>query len=380
MRVYKRTPTSRFYTVDFEFDGEEVRRSSSLNNLKEAKNWGHALRTRMIQEKAGLIPKAKPKAPTLTEFKKTFNEWVKSDRPKSFLFYAGIYDILLECPAIKDLPLDEIQEPQGEQMKFWALKRVSKTTVNRYIATLRKALRYACNTLHLIDKAPVIKQFPADEDVERQVTYVFTSQEYAAWISVAEEPIRSCSILARHCGICRGEMLALEKDCVLINVEPDGDGVWGVLNIKRGLKRQARARKVRIDSEMKEVLEKLVRLSQCRWVITDPGSAKRPAKPTKRLGAWVLEDQIERVRAKIETHPDARATHPEAYVLDRSSRIPRSIYIAVRGRAQEHQDHDALCTSPGECSRQVVWKARPNAPGWVQKRVYSRIARGLRSI
>jgi integrase len=305
MRVYKRTSTSRFYTVDFELDGEEVRRSSGLTNFKEAKNWGHALRTRMIQEKAGLIPKEKAKPPTLLQFKKTFNEWVKNDRPKSFLFYSGIYDILLECPAIKDLPLSEIQEPEGEQMKFWALKRVSKTTVNRYIATLRKALRYACHTLHLIDKAPVMKQFPADEDVERQVTYVFTSGDYESWISVAEEPLRSCSILARYCGICRGEMLALEKDCVLINAKPDKDGVWGVLNIKRGLKRQARARKVRIDTEMKVVLECLMGLSQCPYVITDPGSGKRAPKPGKRLPPWVLEDQIERVRAKIETHSDA---------------------------------------------------------------------------
>jgi hypothetical protein len=100
-------------------------------------------------------------------------------------------------------------------------------------------------------------------------------------------------------------MPALEKDCVLINAEPDEDGVWGVLNIKRGLKRQARARKVRINTEMKEVLERLMGLSQCRYVITDPGSGKRPAKPAKRLPPWVLEDQIERVRAKIETHPDA---------------------------------------------------------------------------
>lgn len=100
-------------------------------------------------------------------------------------------------------------------------------------------------------------------------------------------------------------MLALEKDCVLINAKPDEDGVWGVLNIKRGLKRQARTRKVRIDTEMKVVLESLMGLSQCRYVITDPGSGKRAPKPGKRLPPWVLEDQIERVRAKIETHSDA---------------------------------------------------------------------------
>ena len=305
MRVYKRTCKSRFYTVDFELDGDEVRRSSGLTNFKDATNWGHAFRTRMIQEKAGLVAKEKPKPPTLREFRRTFNEWVKNDRPKSFLFYSGIYDILLECTAIKDLPLNKIQEPEGETLKFWALQRVSKTTVNRYIATLRKALRYACNTLHLIDKAPVIKQFPADEDVERQVTYVFTASEYESWLSVAEEPLRSCSVLARHCGICRGEMLALEKDCLHLKARPDDSGIWGVLDIKRGLKRQARARKVRIDAEMKKTLDTLTRLSECSYVITDLGSGKRSAKPTQRLAPWVLEDEMERVRAKMMMHQDA---------------------------------------------------------------------------
>jgi len=141
MRIYKRSPTSLFYTVDFELDGEELRRSSGLTNFKYAKNSGNALRTRMIQEKAGLIPREKPKPSTFSEFKDTFNEWVRSDRPKSFLFYP------VSC----------------------------------------------C------------------EDVERRVTYVFTSEDNEFGVSAAEEPLRSCSTLARYCAICRGEMLALEK-------------------------------------------------------------------------------------------------------------------------------------------------------------------------
>jgi glucose-6-phosphate 1-dehydrogenase len=35
------------------------------------------------------------------------------------------------------------------------------------------------------------------------------------------------------------EMLNLEKDCVIIRKDPDEDGNWGNLVIKRGLKRRA---------------------------------------------------------------------------------------------------------------------------------------------
>ena len=103
-----------------------------------------------------------------------------------------------------------------------------------------------------------------------------------------------------HSGICRNEMLKLMKDCVRIRSnQPDELKVYGELTIKRGLKRRARKRKLLVNREMKEVLDRLLSQSGCDYVFTSPRD------PTKPLGPWVLEEQIARLRKKIKTHPDA---------------------------------------------------------------------------
>jgi hypothetical protein len=135
-----------------------------------------------------------------------------------------------------------------------------------------------------------------------------------------------------HSGICRNEMLKLMKDCVRLHLEHGADGkICGELIIKRGLKRRARKRKLVIDQEMKKVLERLLKDSQCDYVFTSPQDRTKP------LGPWVLEEQMGEVRKKIKTRPDAGLHALPPYFSDRGRRVqgPHGpLYVAVRLRTR----------------------------------------------
>jgi integrase len=208
------------------------------------------------------------------------------------------------------LSADAIDEPQIEAFKIWALKccgrtrsgkrtPATKTTVNRYLATLRKALRYAHRKLKLIKTVPEIEQYSKDEGAERETDYVFSERSLSRLDRQRARTLPSASILARRSGICRGEMLHLMKDCVCLYSKPIAGRLFGSLVIKRGLKRRARKRTLEIDSEMKELLEALLATSKCDYAFSHPRSPEEP------LGPWVLETQMGELRATIQTHPDA---------------------------------------------------------------------------
>jgi integrase len=302
MRVFKR-PRSPYYYFDFDLGGTTHVKSTRLKSERQALDYAAAYRLKLIRRQVGIVEEEKPRVPTFQEFQAPFDAWIDAQhagKQGTIKFYKSNYRKLLEFEPMRELPLDRIDEAVIERFKFWALRKVGRTTVNRYLATLRKGLRYAWRKLKIIDKAPVIDQYQN----ERQVEYVFDEATYQLWISNAEEPLRSASILARNSGITRIEMLNLEKDCVVIRKEPDEDGNWGDLIIKRGLKRRARKRVLKINEESKAVLENLISQSKCRYVFS------QPRHPDQKLQPWVLESEMERLREKlardkIKLDPDA---------------------------------------------------------------------------
>jgi hypothetical protein len=79
----------------------------------------------------------------------------------------------------------------------------------RYLATLRKAPRYAHRKLKLIDSLPVIRTIQ-DEMAERETDYVFSATAYSEWLENAPEPLPSGpfwrvspeSVAVRCCSSC----------------------------------------------------------------------------------------------------------------------------------------------------------------------------------
>jgi integrase len=140
-------------------------------------------------------------------------------------------------------------------------------------------------------------------------------------------------------------MLNLEKECVLIRKRPDEDGNWGDLVIKRGLKRRARKRVLKINEEVKEVLERLVTESKCRHVFSQPRHRDLKLEP------WVLESEMGRLREmardKIKIDSDAGLHTLRHTFLTEAGEYTDAFYAAVHRRARHHQDHDAVCAPSG---------------------------------
>ncbi len=297
MSIFKR---GRVYWFEFLRNGQRIQKSTKQRNYKAAVEIESAFRTALAKGDVGITERKR--TPTLRQFEKTFVAWVEQDREnkRTREFYAAAYSRLLKFKPFADARLDAIDESLIERFKSKMLSdKVGKTTINRHLATLRKALRYASRKLKLFDRLPIIDLYTRDDGAERQREYIFSDADYKNWLAIGPEPLRSASVLAREAGICRGEMLALQRDCVHLSDEADENGLFGTVEIKRGLKRKERRRTLPVTAAMRDALLVQLGRSKCQHVFTALEDAAQPLSP------WTLEDQLRRTRAALKLDADA---------------------------------------------------------------------------
>jgi integrase len=307
MNIYKRGDV---YHYEFQFAGQRHRGSTGLANRRKAEIIANARRTQYVKFHAGLAPDPGLIVPTLKEFEPIFLKWlgkVHRDHPSTREFYTISFSRLLDYPELANAKLTSVDAAMVERFKDWRVtyrpekgKVVGRTTINRYLATLRKALYHAHDPLKLIPAVPTIPLYPkSDDGCERERDYVFTDDAYKAWLAACPEPLRSASILARNCGICRGELLALQTDCLHLLDKADEDGMWGEIDVKRGLKRQARRRTLIINEPMRDALAPVLASSRCQFVFTALTDARQP------LSVETLGGQARDMKRNGQFHSDA---------------------------------------------------------------------------
>jgi site-specific recombinase XerD len=301
MRVYK-PKNSRTWVYEFVYKGKKYHRTTKMKNRRDADEVAYAFYTALVKGELGIAPPKR--VPTLREFRKDFITAVraeKQDKPKTVEFYTYSFDSLLEYAPLAEARLDNIDERMVEEFTVWALSRKCKrdeertvrvATINRWRATLRKALRMALRRKLLVS-IPSISQLKG----ERTRSFVFTEELRNKYDELAPEPLNSFVQFSCEVGICEGEMINLFKKDVHMTAKADEWGHYGYLYIRDG-KTEYRKRNLPITTRVRDILKKWMTKSKCDLVFTREDGVTA-------ISAFTLVQQQERMRNLLKLPWDA---------------------------------------------------------------------------
>ena len=192
---------------------------------------------------------------------------------------------LLEFEPLAGAKLDAIDESLIEAYVQHRSVKVTPASVNRDLATLRRALRLA-QDWKLIDRVPRIRMLPG----ERVREFVLSDSQEKAYLGAAPDPLRDVALLILDTGMRPGEGLALEWPDV--HFEPVKGARLGYIYVRKGKTRNAK-RNLSLTSRVREMLDRLSRQPRLTdWVFTDE-IGKAP------LSRFTVRDQHHRVRDKL---------------------------------------------------------------------------------
>lgn len=301
MRIYK-SNSSSFWYYEFVLNGKRYHKSTKMTNEREALKVANAAFTALVKGEAGI---GEPKSvPTLKAFREDFITAVraeKPDKPKTVQFYTYSFDSLLKYEPLAEARLNGIDERLVQRFTVWALARncerdsertCSVATVNRWRATLRKALRMG-RRWKLIQTVPEISRLKG----ERERSFVFTEALRKKYQELAPEPLNSFIQFSCEIGICEGEVIDLVKADVHMTDKADEWGHYGYLQIRKG-KTEFRKRGLPITARAKDILTAWMAKSKSDLVFTREDGITP-------VSAFTLIQQQERMRKVLNLPWDA---------------------------------------------------------------------------
>lgn len=206
-----------------------------------------------------------------------------AEKPQTILFYQSKMARLLEFTPMADTRLDRIDEGMIESFVQHRRKTVSLASVNRELATIRRALRLA-HEWKQIDRVPRIQLLPG----ERNREFVLTHAQERNYLEFAPQPLRDSALLMLDIGLRVGEVLAVEwRD---VHLEPVGTAKLGYIHVRSGKSKNAK-RNLGLTERVRVRLESRKCEGASPYVFTNQ-AGNHP------LSLFTLEAQHRRLREK----------------------------------------------------------------------------------
>lgn len=201
--VFKRA-RSAYWHYRFMREGVTVYVNTKQRNKTTAEELESAHRTRLAKGEAGLVTGA---VPTLKQFQDRFMKAIKvrcAEKPRTIEYYQGMLKRLVEYAPLAGVRLDRIDEALIEQFVQHCTGKTAVATINRRLATLRRALRLA-QEWKIISRVPRIRLLPG----EKQREFVLSRQLEALYLDACGYPLREMATLILDTGLRRNEAVGL---------------------------------------------------------------------------------------------------------------------------------------------------------------------------
>ena len=255
MGIYKRGDVWWF---KFKFDGQTIRESTKQGNKRVAEQIEAAKKTQLAKGEVGIERRV---VPILADFAERFRAEIGvrcAAKPRTIEFYEEKLTRLLEYPRLANARLDRITEELIEGYVRHRRQKVAPATVNRQLATLRRALRLAYKW-RVIDRLPRIEMLQG----ERNREFVLTPKQEQQYLSLLPDTLRDVAVLLLDTGMRVQEAAKLQWPDV--HFDPASGARAGYIHVRDGKSRYAR-RNLSMTARVRAMLADRFNASTTVWV------------------------------------------------------------------------------------------------------------------